>query len=60
MSQSVRPLIDSVPVLLKYAENHGINGKNCYLLTGNQDTIYKLARRAYFAHDAIGFNKGTD
>lgn len=60
LSHSVTPLIDSVPVLLKYAENHHINGKNWYLLTGNQDTIYKLARRAYFADDATGFNKGTD
>ena len=60
LSHSVTPLKDSVPVLRKYAEDHGINGKSWYLLTGNQDAIYKLARRAYFADDATGFNRGTD
>lgn len=60
LSHSVTPLKDSVPVLMKYASAHHINGKQWHLLTGNQDAIYKLARRAYFADDATGFNKGTN
>lgn len=60
LSHTVTPLRDSVPVLLKYAATHHIDNKKWWLLTGNKDSIYRLARQAYFADDATGFNKTTD
>lgn len=60
LSHSVTPGRDSVPVLFKYAADHQINHKKWWLLTGNKDSIYNLARKAYFADDAIGFNKTAD
>lgn len=60
LSHSVTPGRDSVPVLLKYAADHHINNKKWWLLTGNKDSIYRLARKAYFADEVIGFNKTAD
>jgi protein SCO1/2 len=60
LSHSVTPTRDNVDILAKYAATHHINGKNWWLLTGNQPAIYKLARQAYFADDETGYNKGTD
>jgi protein SCO1/2 len=60
LSHSVTPTRDNVDILAKYATAHHINGKNWWLLTGNQPAIYKLARQAYFADDETGYNKGTD
>ena len=59
LSHSVTPLHDNVPVLLKYANERHINNKNWWLLTGDHDAIYKLARQSYFAEDENGFKKGT-
>lgn len=60
LSHTVTPLRDSVPVLLKYAATHQINNTKWWLLTGNQDAIYKLARKAYFAEDITGYNKSAN
>jgi protein SCO1/2 len=60
VSHSVTPLRDSVSVLLKYAAVHHINNHKWWLLTGNKERIYTLARKAYFADDETGYNKTTD
>ena len=60
LSHTVTPLRDSVPVLYQYAADHHIDNKKWWLLTGNKDSIYRLARLAYFADDATGFNKTAD
>lgn len=60
VSHSVTPMRDSVPVLLKYAADHHINNNKWWLLTGDKDKIYTLARKAYFADDETGYNKTTD
>jgi protein SCO1 len=60
LSHSVTPRRDSVPVLFKYAQKRHINNNKWWLLTGNQPAIYKLARQAYFADDAIGYTKGSN
>ncbi|MES2274393.1 MAG: SCO family protein [Bacteroidota bacterium] len=60
LSHSVTPARDSVPVLFKYAAEHQIDNKKWWLLTGNQNTIYTLARKAYFADDETGYNKTAD
>jgi protein SCO1 len=60
VSHSVLPEVDSVERLHRYAITHGINSNKWWLLTGNRDTIYRLARQAYFADEATGFNRGSN
>jgi protein SCO1/2 len=60
LSHTVTPVRDNVDTLFKYGTTHHINSKNWWLLTGDKNTIYKLARQAYFADDETGYNKGTD
>jgi protein SCO1/2 len=45
--------------LLKYAAEHHINNNKWWLLTGDKDAIYTLARKAYFADDETGYDKTT-
>jgi protein SCO1/2 len=60
LSHTVTPTRDSVPVLFKYAADHHIDNKKWWLLTGNKDMIYNLARKAYFADEATGYNKSSN
>ncbi len=55
LSHSVLPEMDSVPVLKKYAKDHGVISGKWHLLTGPKDAIYSLARKQYFAGDTIGY-----
>jgi protein SCO1 len=55
LSHSVTPLIDSVPVLRKYAQEKGVISGKWHLLTGNRDSIYTLARKQYYAGDTVGY-----
>lgn len=55
LSHSVTPEIDSVSVLKKYAEKKGVISGKWHLLTGNQEDIYTLARKEYYAGDTIGY-----
>ncbi|MEO7306038.1 MAG: SCO family protein [Ferruginibacter sp.] len=55
ISHSVTPKMDSVAVLKRYAEAKGIISGKWHLLTGNEDQIYALAKKQYFAGDTIGY-----
>jgi len=55
LSHSVTPAMDSVPVLKKYAIAKGITSGKWHLLTGNVDSIYRIAKKEYFAGDTIGY-----
>ena len=55
LSHSVTPEMDSVPVLKKYALEKGVISGKWHLLTGNQDDIYRLAKKEYYAGDTIGY-----
>ena len=55
ISHSVTPTMDSVAVLKKYAEAKGIISGKWHLLTGNEDQIYALAKKQYYAGDTIGY-----
>ena len=55
LSHSVTPETDSVPVLKKYAEEKGVISGKWHLLTGNQNEIYRLAKKEYYAGDTIGY-----
>jgi protein SCO1/2 len=55
LSHSVTPKMDSVPVLKRYANAKGIINGKWHLLTGDEDQIYALAKKQYFAGDTIGY-----
>ena len=55
LSHSVTPTMDSVAVLKKYAEAKGIISGKWHLLTGNEDQIYAMAKKQYYAGDTIGY-----
>ena len=55
LSHSVTPDMDSVPVLKKYAEKKGVISGKWHLLTGNQEQIYTLAKKQYYAGDTVGY-----
>ncbi|MEM7610950.1 MAG: SCO family protein [Pseudomonadota bacterium] len=54
LSHSIRPGTDTPEVLQHYAETHGVVAGKWHLLTGDQQSIYELARTAYFANEDLG------
>lgn len=60
LSHSVTPIKDSVPILRQYAVRHHIDGKRWWLLTGDHDLLYSVARKGYFADSAAGYEKASD
>lgn len=59
LSFTVTPWRDSVPRLKEYATVNKIIAPNWHLLTGPKSEIYTLARRSYFAEEALGFTKDS-
>ena len=59
LSFSVTPWRDSVSRLREYANTNKIIAPNWHLLTGPKADIYTLARRSYFAEEALGFTKDS-
>ena len=59
LSFSVTPWLDSIPRLRQYADTKGILPNKWHLLTGERGKIYDLARRSYFAEEAIGFTRDS-
>ena len=55
LSHSVTPMMDSVPVLKKYAEEKGVVSGKWHLLTGDKDEIYTIAKKQYYAGDTVGY-----
>ena len=59
LSFSVTPWSDSASRLKAYAALHHIDHDRWKLLTGNTKRIYEIARRSYFAEEALGFSKDS-
>ncbi|TAE21751.1 MAG: SCO family protein [Cytophagales bacterium] len=59
LSYSVTPWLDSVPRLRQYAQQKGVRATQWHLLTGERGKLYDLARRSYFAEEAIGFTRDS-
>ncbi|WP_370089149.1 SCO family protein [Ekhidna sp.] len=57
LSHTVMPWADSVARLKEYALQNDINSDQWYLVTGEQEDLYKMGRLAYFADE--GFGKGV-
>jgi len=51
ISHTVFPSFDTVEVLQKYGERYHINPEKWYLVTGEEEEIYDMAREAYFADE---------
>lgn len=47
LSHTVNPEEDNVPILKRYAENHGVFDKKWLFLTGDKKQLYELARKGY-------------
>lgn len=60
LSHSVTPTKDSVPVLKKYANEHGVISNKWHLVTGSKELIYGLGREAYFVENDLGEEKSID
>ena len=58
-SFSVMPWVDTVKKLKIYADNFDIKSNKWHLLTGDAGKIYDLARKSYFAEEAIGFTRDS-
>ena len=59
-SFTIMPEIDTPEVLKDYAKKYGITNPNWHLMTGDEDTIYKLANEGFYLYtgrgeDAAGF-----
>lgn len=59
-SYSVMPDCDSVSVLQDYAKAHHILANKWYLLTGDKNKIYEMARKSYFADENLGVQKNEN
>lgn len=46
ISHTCQPEVDSVPLLKAYSQKMGA-GPNWYFVTGNKDSLYKMARESY-------------
>ena len=60
LSHSVTPDKDSVSILHRYAANYGVLYDKWRLLTGNKDSIYTIARKAYFADEDLGLQRNNN
>jgi protein SCO1 len=49
LSHTIDPERDTIPRLKAYADNLHIDNKKWKFVTGNQDTIYQLAYKGYYA-----------
>ena len=60
LSHSVMPEADSVSSLAAYGEREGIDVKKWWLLTGDKNEIYTLARQSYFADEELGYSRNSN
>ena len=60
VSHSVTPEDDTPESMAAYALANQVSPERWLLLTGDKATIYRLARRSYFAEKSLGKTKGDD
>lgn len=53
-SFTIMPKVDTPEVLKAYAEKYGITNPNWNLMTGDEDSIYKLANEGFYLYTAKG------
>jgi protein SCO1/2 len=60
LSHSVTPDIDNIERLKLYANNFGVKDDKWFLITGDKNEIYSIARQAYFADEDLGEKKDVN
>lgn len=60
LSHTVMPEADTVARLEEYGKKEKIDPEKWWLLTGNKDEIYKLARQSYFVDEEFGYNRSSN
>ena len=60
LSHSVTPEADDPKKLKQYADNFGAMDHKWFLVTGERDQIYSIARTAYFADEDLGEKKSSN
>lgn len=60
ISHTVDPETDSVPVLAKYAQDHGADAGQWHFVTGDKKELYDLARKSYFLDPGEGKGDAED
>ena len=60
LQHSIRPSSDTVETLKQYADYHKIKSGKWHLVTGEKDSIYSLAKGAYFASEDLGNIQNTN
>lgn len=60
LSHTVDPENDSVPVLARYAREHGADARQWHFLTGDKQELYDLARKSYFLDPGEGKGDADD
>lgn len=60
LSHSVTPESDNVSRLKQYANAFGVIRNKWSLVTGNRDSIYRIARQGYFADEDMGIQKSSN
>ena len=55
LSHTVMPWVDDVEKLNKYAEAYEVKYGKYFLVTGDEEEIYDMARTAYFADEEFGY-----
>ncbi|WP_289029708.1 SCO family protein [uncultured Paraglaciecola sp.] len=60
LQHSIRPTSDTIDLLKDYADEHGIKSGHWYLVTGEKESIYSLAKSAYFASEDLGNIQNTN
>ena len=53
-SFTIMPEVDTPEVLKAYAKKYGIENPNWHLMTGDEETIYKLANEGFYLYTARG------
>lgn len=49
LSHTIDPESDTIPRLKEYTKNLGVDDKKWFFVTGNEDSIYTIAEKSYFA-----------
>jgi len=60
LSHTVNPETDSVPQLLEYAKQHGVDDAKWFFLTGDKKHLYEMARKGYLLNAEEGNGDADD
>lgn len=60
LSHSVTPETDDPATLKRYANNFGAINNKWFLVTGDRNEIYSIARNAYFADEDLGQKRSAN